>query len=113
MRTDVAGEVAEAAPALEPPAQGTAALPAPRRRLSIAGRQKAAVLLVALGQERAAELFAHLREEEIESLSLEMAKLREVGPETTEAVLAEALENAPPPDHAAHRGYHCPREVLE
>src|SRR5437588_3726350 len=109
----MAEDVAEAAPALEAPAQGTAALPAPRRKLSIAGRQKAAVLLVSLGQERAAELFNHLREDEIESLSLEMAKLREVGPETTEAVISEAIETATAAEYAAHGGFEYAREVLE
>ena len=42
------------------------------------GRKKAAVLLVALGPERAAEIFKHLHYDEIESLSLEMAKLQHV-----------------------------------
>jgi flagellar motor switch protein FliG len=110
----VADEAGEVTQTLEAPAQATpAALPAPRRKLSIAGRQKAAVLLVALGQDKAAELFSHLREEEIEALSLEMAKLREVGPETTEAVLAEAVETAAAADYAAHGGFDYAREVLE
>ena len=53
------------------------------------GRKKAAVLLVSLGPERAAEVFKHLRDEEIEALSLEMAKLQRVDPTTTESVLEE------------------------
>ena len=40
----------------------------------IKGRQKAAVLLVSIGTERAARVFERLRDEEIETLSLEMAK---------------------------------------
>ena len=47
---------------------------------SLPGRKKAAVLLVALGPEKAAEVFKHLHYEEIESLSLEMAKLQQVDP---------------------------------
>ena len=50
-----------------------ARLPA-RTAPRLAGRQKAAILLISLGPERAAEVFRHLREEEIEALSLEMAK---------------------------------------
>ena len=47
-----------------------------RRRLRrrCAGIQKGAVLLVALGEERAAEIFKHLSQTEVEALSLEIAK---------------------------------------
>ena len=48
------------------------------RRVTVTGRRKAAVLLVSLGTEKAAEIFRHLREDEIESLSLEMAKLQRI-----------------------------------
>src|SRR5262249_28498328 len=55
----------------------------------MAGRQKAAVLLIALGPEKAAEVFKHLREEEIESLSLEMAKSGQISPDTSAFVFEE------------------------
>jgi len=58
----------------------------------LAGRRKAAVLMAALGPERAAEIIQHLREEEIEGLSLEMAKMGSVEEETTEAILGELAE---------------------
>ena len=58
---------------------------------TLKGRQKAAVLLVSLGPERAAELLSHLHEEEIEALTLEMAKMRQIGAETTEAVMTEVV----------------------
>ena len=41
--------------------------------VSVGGRRKAAVLMAALGPERAAEIMQHLQGEEIENLSLEMA----------------------------------------
>ena len=53
------------------------------------GRKKAAVLLVSLGPEKAAEVFRHLREEEIESLSLEMAKLQRVDHNVSATVMEE------------------------
>ena len=40
----------------------------------ISGLQKAAILLIALGPERSAGIFKHLKEEEIEELTLEIAK---------------------------------------
>ena len=44
----------------------------------LTGPQKAAVLLVAIGEERAGEIFRHLGETEVEALSLEIAKARKV-----------------------------------
>ncbi len=55
----------------------------------LGGRRKAAVLMAALGAERAAEIMRHLREEEIESLSLELTKLGAIEEHTTEAILTE------------------------
>ena len=55
----------------------------------IGGRRKAAVLMAALGAERAAEVIQHLRQEEIESLSLEMTKLGAIEEQITEAILSE------------------------
>jgi flagellar motor switch protein FliG len=75
-------------PASEAPSAelgGGALVPAPR----LGGRRKAAVLMAALGAERAAEVLQHLRQEEIESLSLEMTKLGAIEQQTTEAILSE------------------------
>jgi flagellar motor switch protein FliG len=60
-----------------------------RRDQLVKGRKKAAVLLVALGPERASEVFKHLHFDEIESLSLEMAKLQHIDPSVTVKVLEE------------------------
>lgn len=101
--------MAEAAVATE-----RAPTPAPSRAAaSLKGRQKAAVLLVALGPERAAALVGHLREDEIEALSLEMAKLRQIGQETTEAVLDEVVATANAQAFASRGGFEYAREVLE
>ena len=64
------------------------ALPAaPAERLP--GARKAAVLMAALGSERAANVMQRMDEEEIESLSMEMARLSSVGAETTDSVFSE------------------------
>ena len=47
----------------------------------ISGLQKAAILLIALGPERSAGIFKHLKEEEIEELTLEIANTRSVTPQ--------------------------------
>jgi flagellar motor switch protein FliG len=82
----LAGEShADALPAL--PAPGGELVPAGGERL--AGAQKAAVLMAALGSERAANVLQLLGESEIESLSMEMARLSGVGAETTESIFTE------------------------
>jgi flagellar motor switch protein FliG len=77
------------------------------------GRRKAAVLLVTLGQDRAAAVFRHLREDEIEALSLEMAKLQNVEPTTTEAVIEEFAATVTAYDSFVSGGVEFAREVLE
>jgi flagellar motor switch protein FliG len=57
--------------------------------LSIKGRKKAAILLVSLGSEKAASILECLQDDEIETLSLEMAKLHFLDPDTTDGVLEE------------------------
>ncbi len=86
--------------------------PAPRSA-SLKGRKKAAVLLVSLGSDRAADVFRHLREEEIESLSLEMAKLQRIDPTTTEGVLAELAATVQAYDSLTAGGVDYARDVLE
>ncbi len=102
----------EKAPTQAPAA--TAPPPAPaKRKLEIKGRRKAAVLLVALGPDRAAEVFKHLRDEEIETLSLEMAELHRVDPRTTEAVFEELAATVEAFDSLLSGGVDYAREVLE
>ncbi len=102
--------------AIELPAaseEAVASLPM-RTVARLAGRRKAAVLMAALGSERAADVMQHLREEEIESLSLEMAKLGAIEEQTTEAILDE-LATAAGPDGMGDvaGGIDFARDVLE
>ncbi len=79
----------------------------------IRGRRKAAVLLVTLGPKKAAEVFSHLSEAEIEELSLEMAKTGEIPSEQVEAVLQEVAENSLAFNSIAEGGVAYARDVLE
>ncbi len=81
----MAGESAETLPAL--PAAPGEQLPATIDDLS--GTRKAAVLMAALGSERAANVLQRLGEEEIEHLSMEMASLNSVPAETTDSIFTE------------------------
>src|SRR3982751_2764319 len=104
-----AEEVAEAQESAAPQLPQLPAKPAPR----LEGPKKAAVLLVSLGPQRAAEVFNYLQEEEIESLSLEMAKTPHVrGPETRH-VFEEVAENTLASEYMAEGGVGFARQVLE
>ena len=56
------------------------------------GVQMAAILLITLGPEKAASIFKHLKEDEIEQLTLEIANIRNVTPAEKEVVLSEFYE---------------------
>jgi flagellar motor switch protein FliG len=105
----MAAELVERKPALPAPsAQATAAA-----MRTVKGRKKAAVLLVSLGTDKAAEIFKHLRDEEIEGLSLEMAKLQRVDPNVEDRVLEELAATVEAYDSLVTGGVDYAREVLE
>ncbi len=80
---------------------------------SIKGRRKAAVLLVSLGAERAAEVFARLNDDEIEELSLEMASLQWLEPAIADSVLEELAATVEAFDSLNAGGVEYARDVLE
>ena len=87
------------------------------RRPSVAlaamhGRHKAAVALVALGPERAAEILSHMPPAEVEVLSVEMAELWGVDRATTEGVLDELAEGVDSKSGLMSGGIDYAREVL-
>jgi flagellar motor switch protein FliG len=76
------------------------------------GIRKAAVLLVAVGEERAGEIFRHLGEAEVEALSLEIAKASKVPTEVCRDVIDEAVESVLAEDYLAEGGVDYARNVL-
>jgi flagellar motor switch protein FliG len=110
--TAPAGEL-EAGPSLSEHVAGAIAAGGDLGTSAMSGREKAAVLLVTLGPERAAQIFNCLGEGEIESLSLEMTKMGYVDPTQTDAVLQEVAETAMVAGWAGTGGFDYAREVLE
>jgi len=80
---------------------------------NITGVQKAAVLLIALGPERSATIFKHLKEEEIEELTLEIANTRSVTPQLKESVIDEFYEVCLAQQYIAEGGIGYAKELLE
>ena len=83
------------------------------REDKITGLQKAAVLLIALGPERSASVFKHLKEEEIEELTLEIANTRSITPQVKDNVINEFYEICLAQQYIAEGGIGYARELLE
>lgn len=79
----------------------------------LTGRQKAAILLITLGPEVSAQVFKHLREDEIEQLTLEIANVRKVENDEKEKVLAEFHQIAVAQEVIAQGGITYAKEILE
>ena len=83
------------------------------KKLQLTGRQKAAVFLVSLGSEVSSEIFKHLREDEIEQLTFEIARLDKVEAEDKDRVLMEFQEMMMAQGFISSGGIDYAREVLE
>ena len=81
--------------------------------MGINGLQKAAILLIALGPEKSASIFKHLKEDEIESLTLEIANTRSISPQVKEDVLNEFYEVWLAQQYIAEGGISYAKDLLE
>jgi flagellar motor switch protein FliG len=77
------------------------------------GRQKAAIFLVSIGSEISAEIFKYLREDEIETLTFEIARLETIEPDQKDAVLMEFQELMMANQFITTGGIDYARELLE
>ena len=79
----------------------------------LTGVQKSAILLIALGPEKSSSVFKHLKEEEIEQLTLEIANTRSVSPQVKEEVMDEFYEICLAQQYIAEGGINYAKELLE
>ena len=79
----------------------------------ISGTQKAAILLIALGPEKSSTIFKHLKEEEIEELTLEIANTRSVTPQVKEEVIDEFYQVCLAQQYIAEGGISYAKDLLE
>ena len=79
----------------------------------MSGLQKSAVLLIALGPEKSATIFKHLKEEEIEELTLEIANTRSITPQIKEGVIEEFYQLCLAQQYIAEGGIGYAKELLE
>ncbi|MCE5168053.1 flagellar motor switch protein FliG [Paenibacillus profundus] len=79
----------------------------------LTGRQKAAILLITLGPEVSAQIFKHLRDEEIEQLTLEIANVRKVDAAEKESVMGEFHQICLAQEYISQGGISYAKEILE
>ena len=79
----------------------------------LSGRQKAAIFLISLGPERSSEIMKHLKDEEVEALTFEIARMDAVDPAQKDAVLKEFHELMVAQDFIVNGGIDYAREILE
>lgn len=84
-----------------------------QQRQTLSPRQKAAVLVIALGPEAAAQVLKHLRDEEVERLTLELANVRAVTPEQKAEVLEEFHHLCRAKGYIQQGGIQFARELLQ
>ena len=80
---------------------------------NINGVQKAAILLIALGPDKSANVFKHLKEDEIEQLTLEIANTRSVSPAIKDSILDEFYEVCLAQQYIAEGGITYAKDLLE
>ncbi len=79
----------------------------------LSGAQKAAIFLVSLGPEVSAEIFKHLKEDEIELLTFEISRLGKIAQQDKEKVFQEFQEMMMAQEFITTGGMDYAREILE
>lgn len=80
---------------------------------NMTGAQKSAVLLVALGAEVASSVLKTMRDDEVERVTIEIARLRNVSSDVIEAALVEYRELNMAHDYVAQGGVAFARDALQ
>lgn len=78
----------------------------------LTGKQKAGILIAAVGPQKAAEIYKHLKDEEIEELTLEIANLRKIPPEVRDQVIEEFHQICLAQEYITRGGIDYAREIL-
>jgi len=78
----------------------------------LTGARKAAIVMMALGEEHSSKLLRHLDEHEIERIAREVSAIGKVAPDVGEAVLLEFDEMATVSEHVAIGGVEYARRLV-
>lgn len=86
---------------------------APKQQEQLSGREKAAILLIALGKEYSSRIFRHLKDEEIEQLTLDITNVKRVDATQKDAIIQEFYEECLTQSYLSEGGIDYARELLE
>ena len=79
----------------------------------LTGKEKTAILLITLGPEKSSEVFKHFKEEEIESITLEIANTVAILPEIKNGVLEEFYQVCLAQEYITEGGIGYAKQILE
>ncbi|PAD37003.1 flagellar motor switch protein FliG [Terribacillus saccharophilus] len=79
----------------------------------LTGKQKAAVLMISLGADTAANVYKHLTEEEIERMSLEISSVKKVDSTEKESIIDQFHQIAIAQDYISQGGIAYAKSILE
>jgi len=83
------------------------------RRDRISGKKRAAAIIVGLGTENAAQVYKYLKEDEIETLTIEVAMLQAIEPEMSEEIFNEFYELCLAQKFLTEGGIDYAKDILE
>ena len=83
------------------------------RTLDLNGMQKAAILFIVVGPERASKVFKFLKEDEVEQLTLEIANTKNITPSVKDEVLDEFYEVCLAQQYVTEGGISYANDLLE
>ncbi len=79
----------------------------------LTNRKKAAILLLTVGPESAANVYRNLSDKEIEQITFEIANVGNITPETKQNVVEEFYHTAMAKQYMSHGGINTARDILE
>lgn len=80
---------------------------------NLSSKEKAAILMISIGKDYAAELYKYLSEEEISQLTLSITTIRRVEPEVRDQIINEFYEICLAQKFIAEGGIEYARDILE
>lgn len=87
--------------------------PKAKEKTKLTGKKKAAIFLVTLGSEVASQVLKYLKEEEVDAITYEIARIEKVDPEERDKVLVEFQELMMAQDFITTGGLDYAKELLE
>jgi len=80
---------------------------------TLTGRQKAAILIIAVGAEAASQIFKHLKDKDVERLAVEIAQMKDVPSTIMEAIIEEFYQMIMAQEYISQGGLDYAKGVLE